>query len=126
MLKKLRLNYRLRLRLCRKKSSSYATQKMKKKFTAKKKPWCNYCWLKFNDIKQYQLHRKTLHPNLATKPSIIVNPTTTTNERRVGERRYGKFMDGERRNDERTDGERRDGGRRVGVRRGGERGDEHV
>ena len=60
------------------------------------------------------------------KKSTHVNPTTTTNERRVGERRYGKFMDGERRNDERTDGERRDGGRRVGVRRGGERGDEHV
>ena len=52
-------------------------KKMKKKFTAKKKPWCNYCWLKFKDIKQYQLHRKTLHPNLSTQPGPVTTATTT-------------------------------------------------
>ena len=53
-------------------------KKMKKKFTSKKKPWCNYCWLKFKDIKQYQLHRKTLHPNLATQPGPVTTTTTET------------------------------------------------
>ena len=80
-------------------------------------------WLDCVDV--YKTYRAMSHI-FQWKKSTHVNPTTTTNERRVGERRYGKLMDGERTNDERTDGERRDGGRRVGVRRGGERGDEHV
>ena len=43
-------------------------RKVKKNLlTAKKKPWCNFCWIKFNDLKQYQLHKRTLHPNLSMK-----------------------------------------------------------
>ena len=49
----------------------------RKKFTAKKKPWCNYCWLKFKDFKQYQLHRKKFHSNLATQPAPVTTATTT-------------------------------------------------
>ena len=57
-------------------------KKMKKKFTAKKKPWCNYCWLKFKDIKQYRLHKKTLHPNLASQaPALVTTAPTTETDR---------------------------------------------
>jgi hypothetical protein len=36
----------------------------KNKFSSKKKPWCNYCWIKFKDMKAYQRHRQILHPKL--------------------------------------------------------------
>merc|ERR1712183_337723 len=42
----------------------------KNKFSSKKKPWCNFCWIKFRDMKSYQRHRQTLHPTL-------VNPNRT-------------------------------------------------
>lgn len=66
-------------------------KKMKKKFTAKKKPWCNYCWLKFKDIKQYQLHRKTFHPNLATQASTVPI-TETDSQSREGEQKEHKTV----------------------------------
>ena len=39
-------------------------KKKKKKLSNKKKPWCNFCWIKFKDVKQYQRHRQILHPEL--------------------------------------------------------------
>ena len=40
------------------------------KLTSKKKPWCNYCWIKFKNMKQYTLHKKALHPNLPARNLI--------------------------------------------------------
>ena len=51
----------------------------KRKLTFQKKPWCNYCWIKFKNIKEYQLHRKACHPNLILKKKTsFPNESTVT------------------------------------------------
>ena len=49
--------------------------KKRSKFTSKKKPWCNYCWIKFKNTREYQLHKKALHTNLASRTPPIIVPT---------------------------------------------------
>ena len=67
----------------------------RRKLTAKKKPWCNYCWLKFKDFKQYQLHKKKFHPNLATKPALVTSTSTaeTYSQPNEGEPKTVNFHD---------------------------------
>ena len=44
-----------------------------KRITHSKKPWCNYCWIKFKNVKEYREHRE-ICPN---KPSLT-NPLNQT------------------------------------------------
>ena len=54
-----------------------------KKITHSKKPWCNYCWIKFKNVKEYREHRE-ICPN---KPS----PNNSTNQ--LGSEKDATLMD---------------------------------
>lgn len=44
-------------------------KRKKKGLVSKKKPWCNYCWIKFKDQTSYQQHRRAVHPELVLAAS---------------------------------------------------------